>query len=197
MKQFSTDKEVVGEKSTSYLYYTSCHRLIKRDLPDVKLIAITRAPVERAYSNWHMRYVDKRLITDGMRFNKKNGGILKQLDFDYLIDFYLDHLNNEDLIFQKPLDVIHRSAYAHQLYSISQHFSSDRILILSFEDMIENMQSSLDTLTTFLEVESYTFDARKVHRHGKYLKTGSDKQMEKLRQYFNQQSQSGILATLQ
>jgi hypothetical protein len=196
-KQLFTDKEVVGEKSTSYLYYTACHSLIKSCLPDIKLIAITRDPVERAYSNWHMRFTDKRLIIDGIRFNKNNGNILKQLDFNYLIDFYLDNRDNEDLIFQKPLDVIHRSAYTPQLHSIFQHFNSGQVLILSFEDMIGNLQNTLNTLTTFLGVEPSPINTRKIHRSGKYTKVGWDKHKEKLRQFFYQQSQSSILAAQQ
>lgn len=41
-----------GEASTSYLYDTGAPKKIKRLLPDVKLIAILRNPVDRAYSNF-------------------------------------------------------------------------------------------------------------------------------------------------
>lgn len=43
-----------GEASTSYLYSLGAVEAIKQDVPQVKLIAILRNPVERAYSNYLM-----------------------------------------------------------------------------------------------------------------------------------------------
>jgi hypothetical protein len=46
----------VGEASTLYLYDPGAAAAIRRDVPDVRVIAILRDPVERAYSSFlHMR----------------------------------------------------------------------------------------------------------------------------------------------
>jgi hypothetical protein len=46
----------VGEASTLYLYAPGAAAAIRRDVPDVRIIAILRDPVERAYSSFlHMR----------------------------------------------------------------------------------------------------------------------------------------------
>ncbi len=46
------DEKAAGEASTSYIYSERSPALIKRFVPDAKLIAILRNPADRAYSNF-------------------------------------------------------------------------------------------------------------------------------------------------
>ena len=48
-----TDEVAIGEVSPQYLYFDSCGRRISELLPEVKLIAILRNPVERAFSAYN------------------------------------------------------------------------------------------------------------------------------------------------
>lgn len=48
--------KTVGEKSNSYLYEPMAAERLHRDLPQVKLVAQLRNPVERAYSNYCMLF---------------------------------------------------------------------------------------------------------------------------------------------
>lgn len=53
--QEGADKPARGEASAMYIYYPATPQRIKSAIPDVKLIAILRNPVERAYSSYlHM-----------------------------------------------------------------------------------------------------------------------------------------------
>jgi hypothetical protein len=47
-----TDEKAIGEASASYLYSPKAPALIKRSIPDAKLIAVLRNPADRAYSNY-------------------------------------------------------------------------------------------------------------------------------------------------
>jgi hypothetical protein len=47
-----SDEKAIGEVSTSYLYSEKAPGLIKRSIPDAKLIAVLRNPADRAYSNY-------------------------------------------------------------------------------------------------------------------------------------------------
>ena len=47
-----TDEKAIGEASASYLYSPKAPALIKRSIPDARLIAILRNPADRAYSNF-------------------------------------------------------------------------------------------------------------------------------------------------
>src|SRR3712207_5806107 len=47
---------VVGESTPFYLYDRGAHARLAADVPDVKVIAVVRDPVDRAWSNWvHLR----------------------------------------------------------------------------------------------------------------------------------------------
>ena len=47
-----SNERAIGEASTSYLYDSKAPRRIRHHVPDVKLVAILRNPVDRAYSNF-------------------------------------------------------------------------------------------------------------------------------------------------
>jgi hypothetical protein len=50
-----TDEIAIGEASTWYLYSQTAAERIRYHIPEAKLIAILRNPVERAYSSWAFR----------------------------------------------------------------------------------------------------------------------------------------------
>ena len=55
----------IGEASPAYIYNSDCPRLIKSHLPKIKIIAILRQPVERAYSNYlHVQKSGREIIHD-------------------------------------------------------------------------------------------------------------------------------------
>ena len=45
-------RRVRGESTPFYLWSRGAHRRIAEQLPDVRLIAVVRDPIDRAYSNW-------------------------------------------------------------------------------------------------------------------------------------------------
>ncbi|MGI9586499.1 MAG: sulfotransferase family protein [Acidimicrobiia bacterium] len=60
-----TDHPVRGEASTWYLYEPTAPRLIKESLPGVKLLAVLRNPVDRAYSSFaHLRRDGREPLSD-------------------------------------------------------------------------------------------------------------------------------------
>src|SRR3712207_3216291 len=47
---------VTGESTPFYLYDRAAHARLAADVPDVKVVAVVRDPVDRAWSNWvHLR----------------------------------------------------------------------------------------------------------------------------------------------
>ncbi len=51
-----TDEKAIGEASPSYIYYPKASERIKHYIPDTKIIAILRHPIDRAYSDYLMYY---------------------------------------------------------------------------------------------------------------------------------------------
>ncbi len=64
-----TNEKAIGEASTAYLANPSCAKVIKKYVIDMKLIAVLRHPIDRAYSNHKMyvrRGIEKRSFEESV-----------------------------------------------------------------------------------------------------------------------------------
>lgn len=180
---FKHPDKVQGEKSPTYLYYARCHEHMHRLLPEAKLILLLRDPVERAFSNWTMRYNDKRLIQQGMAFNRTNGNKLKSLDFDKLLDHYLEN-REEPYTWEKPLDIFHRGLYIRQIESLLKLYRREQLLILVSEQFFKEEQGGYDTVCRFLNIPSFKPGRFEKQRMGNYKKELPEESRKKLRGFY-------------
>lgn len=124
--QFSTKApgQLMGEKSNSYLSDTAAAARIYDAYPDIRLVAMLRNPVSRAYSDYCMLY--------------RRGTV------DENIDGYLDP---EKATFRRFVD---DGLYAQQLHYFLDLFPKEAILILFFEESRQAPQATLDRLAHHL-----------------------------------------------
>lgn len=115
-----------GEFSTSYLYEPGTAEKIARDYPDVKLIAIVRNPIDRAYSQY--------------RNAIKAGEISKQTSFKQ----YLQHVPSAR----------EQGLYAKQLARYFRYFSSLQLLVLVYEDSKEDPLAFIKSIYEHVEIDS-------------------------------------------
>ena len=78
LKLFSnaTQKQMLGEASTAYLANPNCAVWIRKIIPDAKLIAVLRNPIDRAlscYKMYHSNGVEKRTFEEAIQFELQNG----------------------------------------------------------------------------------------------------------------------------
>ena len=122
-------QKAIGEATPDYLHgeYSKYDvpALIKKHLPEVKLIASLRNPVERAYSRfWNSKAHYERNI--GMSFEEK----LKD----------------------RP-EFIREGMYFDQLQRYYALFPRENILVLLFDDLVENPRSFMRQIYEFIGVE--------------------------------------------
>lgn len=132
---------VAGEISTSYIYQPYVAERIKKYLPRVKLIAILRNPIERAFSNYWVTY--------------KNG--IETLPFSQAIRQEKFRISNPESTFHaevQPFAYIDRGRYYKQLKIYLKFFSRNQIHIAIFEDFINNTLVELKKIFTFLDVDT-------------------------------------------
>ena len=115
----------VGEFSTSYLYSKDAPERIKKMYPNVKLIAILRNPVERAYSQY--------------RNAIKAGDITEKVSFE-------TYCSNEESVKNQGL-------YSEQLLRYLEIFSREQICILIYEDIKKDPIAFMKCIYQFLEVD--------------------------------------------
>lgn len=141
---------MTGEASPYYMFHPLVGERIAGDLPDVKLIAILRDPVERAYSAYT---------------HEKARGFETET-FDRALELEPARLQGEeDRLRSDPTYVsrhhqhnayLARGRYIEQLLRLEQIFGRDRLLVLDFDDVFDDVRHSMGELTRFLGLPDWT-----------------------------------------
>lgn len=131
-----TDEKAIGEASTSYLYRPEAAERIHAMLPDVKMIAILRNPVDRAFSAYMHVVRDKREtakdFADALSLEEER----KAADWEPIWHF---------------TSVGHYYEQLQRYYSL---FGSQQIRVYLFEDLVNNLAAPLANIYEFLGVDS-------------------------------------------
>jgi hypothetical protein len=123
----------LGEASVGYLLHPDAPHRIAKDLPNVRLIATLRNPVDRAYSSYGRLHA-----------------IARPGEPNYGVSF-------EDKLAATPR-LITAGLYATHLQTYFSLFPRENLLVLFFEDMVASPREYLRSIFRFLEV-SEDFDS--------------------------------------
>jgi len=134
----------LGEASPAYIYNRNCATLIKKHFPEVKIIAILRQPVKRAYSNYlHAKRADREPINS-----------------------FIGAINSEEGRIEKNWSTLYhykeKGFYFRQLSRYFKEFKKEQIKVILFEDIIDDPQKITKEVFEFLRVDSsFTPDTSK------------------------------------
>ncbi|MFT3861854.1 sulfotransferase family protein [Micropruina sp.] len=132
----ATDDQLRIESTPFYLYLRNARRRIAEELPEVKLIAVIRDPVDRAYSNW------MHLWSDGLE---------PVADFETAFNLESERIAKG----WAPFWHYRRQGfYGHQLQDLYNHVDPDRILLVRYRELVEDPAGLLDRVVGFLGLES-------------------------------------------
>ena len=127
--------QLAYESTPFYLWDVASHRRIARALPDVKLIAIIRDPVDRAFSNWsHLR-------ADGLE---------PEADFLTACRREPERVAAGWAPFWRYLDL---GRCGSQLQHLFAHVDPARVHILRYRQLVDEPVTTLDTICAFLGVD--------------------------------------------
>ena len=107
----------------------------RRRSRDVKLIAVVRDPVDRAYSNWMHLWVD---------------GLEPIPDVVEACEREADRIAAGWAPFWRYIGL---GLYGEQLKRLRGHFPDDQILVLRYRDLIDDPAATMDRVCTFLGIE--------------------------------------------
>lgn len=120
---------IIGEKSADYLAHPDAAARIARDLPDVRLIAQLRNPVERAYSDYCMLYRRGLVGPDPMP--------------------YLDKRQSAQSRF------LTGGLYAAHLERFLGHFPREQLCILLHDDILEAPERVIAQVCAHIAVDPH------------------------------------------
>lgn len=126
---------VTIESTPFYLYDADARRRIAEDLPDARLIAVVRDPVDRAYSNW------MHLWVDGLEPSP---------------DFVAACLAEDDRVAAGWAPFWHYlrlGRYGEQLADLLGRVDRDRVLVLRYRDLVDEPARTLDRVSGFLGID--------------------------------------------
>ena len=142
--------QLVLAKNVGCIYWNDAPGRMKAHNPDMKLIAVLRDPVSRAYSAyWYARQMGRE---DAETFEKAISMEPSRLQSG----------NDYDLRYHAYLD---RGLYFRQIDKIFKYFPSDQVQIVIFEEFKENPKQTLNRLFKFIDV--CPKDVNTNHRHNK------------------------------
>lgn len=137
--------EVTFEATPDYLYFEKCSKRIFEMLGgNIKLIICLRDPVKRAYSAWNMHH-------HHFLNHSRHSNLYDSRSFREAIEQELQNLNNQDDIYS----YVSKGIYAPQIERFVKLFSKDQILIVDNEDLKCQIESSLNGITDFLQLERF------------------------------------------
>ena len=130
-----SDEIAIGEASPWYLYVPQAGERIKHHLPDVKLIAILREPVARAYSNF---------------IHALREGLEPLKDFTRAMEAEAERINNN---WSYRWHYKQKGFYYGQIKHYLNLFEQEQLKIYLYEDFISDPASLLEDIFRFLEVD--------------------------------------------
>jgi hypothetical protein len=126
--------QVRGESTPFYLWSKGAHRRIAEGLPDVKLVAVVRDPIDRAYSNW------MHLWSDGLE---------RVGDFEQAFALEDDRIHAGWAPFWRYREL---GRYGEQLEHLYSYVDPQRVLVVRYRDIVDQPGATVDRVCRFLGI---------------------------------------------
>lgn len=155
---------LTGEATPYYLFYPLAPARVRKTVPNVKLIALLRNPVDRAYSHYHHEV--------------RNG--TETLSFEEAIEREAERLSGEweridhgayDSLSHRRYSYLSRGIYVDQLRNWRACFPEEQLLILRSEDLFADTSGILERAAGFLGLPAMEREDRRRVNKGAYTET--------------------------
>ena len=132
---------LAGESTPFYLWDRAAHARIAAANPDVKLVAVIRDPVDRAYSNWtHLR----------------SDGLEPEADFRTACELEDRRVRDGWAPFWRYLAL---GRYGEQLAHLFDHVDRSQVYVVRYRELVDEPVRILDGICAFLGVETGVVDS--------------------------------------
>jgi hypothetical protein len=148
------DGLVRGESTPFYLWSRGAHRRIGQGLPDVKLIAVVRDPIDRAYSNWMHLWCD---------------GLEPVADFTTAFGLEEERVRAGWAPFWRYRDL---GLYGEQVAHLHEHVDRERVLLIRYKELVDDPAGAVDTACRFLGIETGLVDSIPRDNSRSYVEPG-------------------------
>jgi hypothetical protein len=153
---------ITGEASTGYICHPHAPKKIAQLIPKVKLIALLRNPVDRAYSHYlHTNRLGKETLSFEDAIAKEEErlrGIVARI--------------HEDGNYYSPeyhyYSYLSRGIYIDQLEAWFSFFDKQQILILPSEELYRDPAATYSKVLEFLDLPNWKLEQYEIYNSGNY-----------------------------
>jgi hypothetical protein len=166
----------------SYIWKPWVARRVKELFPGIKLIAILRNPVDKAYSHYHLsiRYNKEKLtFEEAVMRDMKTFSDLVNSDSKINDDYFKNQIKNSYL---------GRGFYAQQLETWFELFDRKQILILTSEELSTETNKTMNKIFQFLGLPDYNISDTVKRNTANYTNMKTDTR-KKLITFFSKYNQ--------
>lgn len=171
---------IVGEYTPFYLFHPLAIERIAKDLPGVKLIALLRNPVDRAYSHYNMKREkehDKEGFEEALALeDTRTAGEADKIRQD---ERYISW-NYRAYTYKA------RGLYADQLEKVYRHFPKEQVLVLSSEMYFNNHLDAMKEIYHFLGISYYEPRDLRIRNKREYPEPMDPETRKALQAYFRE-----------
>lgn len=179
--KWSVNSFMTGEASPYYLFHPDVPARVARMLPDVKLIALLRNPVDRAYSNYNHAV--------GLGFERRSFA-------EAVMDEMERIRTNRRYTLATPIahreqSYLARGLYVEQLDRWLYSVPRERLLLIQSERYFENLTDSLQQIAGFLGLSPFrnVSDLDTRYNATQYAEPMSESIREQLMRFFHPYNQ--------
>jgi hypothetical protein len=145
---------VRGESTPFYLWSHDAHRRIAATMPEVRLIAVVRDPIERAYSNWMHLWCD---------------GLEPVAHFPTAFGLQDERAAAGWAPFWRYREL---GLYGEQLAHLFGHVDRDRVLVLRYGELVDDPADAVDRACRFLGIAPGLLDEVPSDNSRSYIEPG-------------------------
>ena len=166
---------IAGEATPYYLFHPLAPVRAAKTIPDAKLIAILRDPIERAYSHYQMMChsgretlsFDEAVAAESERLGGAEQALFSEQG-ELLPSGHRKHHHHRHRAY------IGRSLYAEQLERWLAHFPGSQVLVLESEELLEAPPPTYSRVLRFLGVREWQPRSFPVHNKKPYAPLDRD-----------------------
>ncbi len=176
------DGKITGEASPYYILHPLTAQRIAQTLSEVKLIAMLRNPIDRAYSNYQVNVQNRIEALSFERATENEGRRLSGEIERILADV------NYPLRKHMNLSYLEAGRYVEQLERWYEHIPPEQILLLKSEDFFEDTPKIYKQVLEFIGLQDWEMELYQNPNFGAY-ETMSPELRARLAEYFRPYNQ--------
>jgi plasmid stabilization system protein ParE len=171
--------KITGESSPYMIFHPLAPQRVKWHLPKVRLIALLRDPVDRAYSHYQMN------VRTGREHLSFEEALEKEVErLEGVREKLLQGTSTSSVYNYISFSYLAKGCYAEQLERWYAHFPPRNILVLRSEELFEYPQIIYSRAIEFLELSHWELPVYHAYNRGKYTNDLSPRTRNFLADYF-------------